>query len=1016
MKRVKLLSILLCLLVVFFPSCNGNSTSPEATGSITVKIEDSTTIGGGEKARGVEPQNYEVASYEILASGPEGAHQSAELKKGTSEHTFSNVAPGNWTITVNANTENGETIGSGTATVTVTPGQNASCSIEVKEIQGEGEINFNITDSTGALTALTAEISNDKGIVATAELNKNDQNIFSGSVKVDNGFYMVSIKAGENEILKVDSVRVYADITTIYNGTYDGETIDVTVTDEIIKTPDLTLTITSGASVAANGTLTASATVTNLENPSYSWYINGTKLENSTDSDLSYKIEGSAYAEEEALEVTVFISNGSIIWSESKTVTVTEAVTLPSEVTISQDKTAYGSEITLSYETDVNIPEGTAATWTVKGTVLESATFAPSIIGHEIPVSLTLNAGGVTQTYTSSIEINPVVSNFNVTPNSVPEKAVLAVESTVNAPEDAVLSAVIGEETIDVSGGKLTLPDELSGEVSISWSISYNGDTWTGEDPVTVTVTESAATEKPADISGNPFAGFTTDEKIEVAKEIEAIVAEACTATLHEVSDGFSSLDGTVTKAISEGDFSFHGYNNGNTYIIWGDGRESSFELTVKDASNNVFTLSITASGYTLNGESLRVIPTTPPSANTDTSFGGSTEEKINLIDTIVEEITNAINSGITDRLEYTDNYDGTYTYKMSGYTAGDYIVWGSSTVNVYPLYVKSAEVTIQYGESVFTAGIENGIYSLNGKDCILPLESPVEPSDDIKAPGNITETMSIEEMEIAESILSLGSSSEFILMPLPEIILEMPDGQYGNINFTNSDGIMSFTLSKDISVMDMLTIKSGSFVSTDVTGYEHTADITVTTSDMTYRYVCQSNPYFEEHFYEISADGSEIEITDSEELSSISEMLSGVDSYISMMSISEIGNDSRFKEKFLNKDLQVGNTAIVRVYEFDMSSLMEGGQVPTMDYIVSMQKYPMQNYYSDETFYVTSAGLKVTSESTIDSVTISIKGPADINGDGYYFDVTFYSSRYEGNKITGGVRINEVWKTGQIM
>lgn len=47
MKRVKLLSILLCLLVVFFPSCNGNSTSPEATGSITVKIEDSTSLGGG---------------------------------------------------------------------------------------------------------------------------------------------------------------------------------------------------------------------------------------------------------------------------------------------------------------------------------------------------------------------------------------------------------------------------------------------------------------------------------------------------------------------------------------------------------------------------------------------------------------------------------------------------------------------------------------------------------------------------------------------------------------------------------------------------------------------------------------------------------------------------------------------------------------------------------------------------------------------------------------------------------
>ena len=48
MKRGKLLSILLCLLVVFFPSCNGEGTTPGATGSITVKIEDSTTLGGGE--------------------------------------------------------------------------------------------------------------------------------------------------------------------------------------------------------------------------------------------------------------------------------------------------------------------------------------------------------------------------------------------------------------------------------------------------------------------------------------------------------------------------------------------------------------------------------------------------------------------------------------------------------------------------------------------------------------------------------------------------------------------------------------------------------------------------------------------------------------------------------------------------------------------------------------------------------------------------------------------------------
>ena len=867
---------------------------------------------------------------------------------------------------------------------------------------------------------MTATVSEDidmtSPVIPSLELSYNtEKGKWVGSASIEKGTYAVKITDGENTVSTMDSIRIYAGITTVYSAKYENGVINAYVSDQIVPTPDLKLSVTPSDSVASNGRIEASASVTNLENPSYAWYINGENADSSSET-LSYSLEGKQFEENQTIQVTVFVFQDDVIWSTSSNLIVTEAVTLPdqSEITITSTDMTYGKNTELSY-TGTFAPD-VELQWSVNNVKIDGTSYTPDTIGKAVPVTLTATLDGVSENYTATAEINPVVSNFNVTPVSVPEKAVLTVESTVNAPEDAVLSAVIGEKTIDVSDGKITLPDGLSGAVSISWSISYNGDTWTGEDPVTVTVTESAATEKPADIAGNPFAGFTTDEKIEVAKEIEAIVTEACKATLYKVSDGFSSLDGTVTKAISEGDFSFHGYNNGNTYIIWGNGRESSFELTVKDASNNVFTLSITASGYTLNGESLRVIPTTPPSVNTDTSFGGSTEEKINLIDTIVEEITNAINSGITDRLEYTDNYDGTYTYKMSGYTAGDYIVWGSSTVNGYPFYVKSAEVTIQYGESVFTAGIENGIYSLNGKDCILPLESPVEPSDDIKAPGNITENMSIEEMEIAESILSLGSSSEFILMPLPEIILEMPDGQYGNIRFTNSDGIMSFTLSKDISVMDMQTIKSGSFVSTDVTGYEHTADITVTTSDMTYRYVCQSNPYFEEHFYEISADGSEIEITDSEELPSISAMLYNIDSYMSMMSISEIGNDSRFKEKFLNKDLQVGNTAIVRVYEFDMSSLMEGGQVPTMDYIVSMQKYPMQNYYSDETFYVTSAGLKVTSESTIDSVTISIKGPADINGDGYYFDVTFYSSRYEGNKITGGVRINEVWKTGQIM
>ena len=1012
MKRGKLLSILLCLLVVFFPSCNGEGTTPGATGSITVKIEDSTTLGGGN-ARGVEPQNLEVASYEILASGPEGAELSATAEKTPAEstiHTFTDVAPGNWSITINAKAEGGELIGSGTANVTVTPGQNASCDVEVKEIQGEGEINFNITDSTGALTALTAEISNDNGIIKTAELKKDKDNIFSGSAEVDNGFYRVSIKAGENEILKVDSVRIYAGISTIYSGTYDGETIDVTIIDEIIKTPDLTLTITSGASVAANGTLTASASVTNLESPSYSWYINGTRLENNTDSALSYDIEGSEYTDGETLEVTVFISNGNIIWSESETATVTEAVTLPSEVTISQDKTAYGSEITLSYQADGNIPEGTAATWAVNGTVLESATFTPSIIGHEIPVALTLNASGVTKTYTSAIEINPEVSKFNVTPDTVPEKAILTVESMVNAPESAALSAVIGEEPIPITNGKITLPAGLSGEVSIAWSISYNGDIWTGDVPVSVAVAKSEATEKPTDISDNLFAELTTDEKIEIAKEIDAIAAEACKVTLYETSDGSSNLDGTVTR-IADGNFSFHGYTGTDAYKIWGTGNGSSFELTVEDTTSSAaFTLSVSASGYILNGESLRIIPLTPPTVNTDSSFGGTVEEKINLIDRITAEITNAIasaiDSGITERLEYEDNYDGTYTYTMSGFTAGDYIVWGASTVSNYPFYVESADVTVQYEEYIFTASIENGIYSLNGKDCILPLEPPLEPSDDIKAPAVITEYLNEEEMYIFDSITSLVSNS-LIMEPIPIVVSNLPSGRYGNFDFKNSNGTMSFTTAKDISVMEgMLTIKSGSTTTTDVMGSEYPSTITVTAGGETYKSVYSNGIA---HYYEVSSDGSEIEITNPD--GSISDIIDNANIYMSMMAVSSIIEDSRFQNMFYNNDFQIGNTAVVRPIAYDMSGLIEGAPLPSMEYLISMQRYMMEDYMGNR-HYVTTAGLKVTINASQSDAELILKGPASIDSTDYYFDFKVYTSAFSGNSISGGIRINNTWKT----
>ena len=887
--------------------------------------------------------------------------------------------------------------------MTVTPGQNASCSIEVKEIQGKGEINFNITDSTGALTTLTAEISNDNEIVvATAELNKDDNNIFSGSVKVDNGFYMVLIKAGENEILKVDSVRVYADITTIYNGTYDGETINVTVTDEIIKTPDLTLTITSGASVAANGTLTASATVTNLENPSYAWYINGTKLENSTDSDLSYKIEGSAYAEEETLEVTVFISNGSIIWSESKTVTVTEAVTLPSEVTISQDKTAYGSEITLSYETDENIPEGTAATWTVKGTVLESATFAPSIIGHEIPVSLTLNAGGVTQTYTSSIEINPVVSNFNVTPNSVPEKAVLAVESTVNAPEDAVLSAVIGEETIDVSAGKLTLPEGLSGEVSISWSISYNDESWTGETTATVAVTESAATPAPEINTDSSFGGATDDEKEKTVENVLNALSESGIDFL-ETSDGEFNLDRTIEK-VNEG-YKYYGFSSGD-YVFWGSKDGSIVDITVSDKTN-VFTIRAEGTSYILNDVQIVTIPTEAPAVNTNPGFGGNAEERYNLVMSIYNEIMEAVWYGIPDRMEFTDGHA-----TMTGLQTRSYIIWGAAIVDPSSFALSSANVTVMDSDgNIFEITTENGTFYVNGEVCQKPeIAEPVEPDEGLFADATGVQPGTIEEYEIANQIhddmSDLYYNTFSYTFSYLMFLIEITDLDVGDYIVSidpktlTTKTIVDNDIVADIEIDDPegrpyaiyrdVTIKKGS---SSISGMESaTDDLHFIYNGVEYKVHGNGT----EFTFEIinSSEGSEI-LPDTE----INDLASGISSYTGFASAMLLLENDTFLNQVLNKSFQLEDNLC-----FEIRSIAINPDAPLMDILVSCLNYSMYG-----TTTITSKGMHIYVDiSEKNEVTDHVCGPVIYNGEEYYIDYNY--SQVPGEQYAG-IKIDGTWK-----
>ena len=360
--------------------------------------------------------SLEISQYKITATGPGGLVHVYDVSSSKDVLEIRDIAPGLWTLEAEAKDNDGHVIGTGSASVTVTPGSTAECTITIRETEGDGEITFNIKDNTGSIESLSAEITDSDSKTVTAELNKDENDVFSGSAKVSNGFYKISIKTNNAEIIVFDSARVYKGLTTVCFASYEGELADVEINDEIIRTPDLNLTVTSGETIASNGTLSAEARVTNLLNPQFSWYINGVKVEGETSSTFTKEI--SEYSESlTQLTLTVFVEENSIIWSESKSVSVIESVSLPESVAISTEGDAvFGKEVTLTYSGE-DIPEGTSAVWKVQDEILTSPTFTPSVIGKSIPVTLTLNASGVTKEYYSTIEIAPDMESFSVSPD-----------------------------------------------------------------------------------------------------------------------------------------------------------------------------------------------------------------------------------------------------------------------------------------------------------------------------------------------------------------------------------------------------------------------------------------------------------------------------------------------------------------------------------------------------------------------------------------------------------------------
>lgn len=681
----RLFIFLLSLAVLLFPACQGETPQPTANGTLRVVIENPAMGGVDPDSRGVEPQGMEVAKYRISATGPENAVLGPiELTGSTSYET--SVIPGTWNVNVAALNSSGLEIGGGSNTVEVHAGSIAQCSVKIVEKAGKGQVNFNIEDTTGQIASMTASIYEDVSSstpIQTITLEKvEESNKFIGDISLDNGTYRIVITSGDNEIAHDDSVRIYAGITTQYNATYTGKSLEVTIVNEIIVTPTVEINLSSGAEIASNGTIVAVPHISGIADPVLTWTLDAKKIESTaTDDTLIYELDGTALAGSK-LRLTLFVSNASVIWSESVELTVNSSVTMPSQdsvtISVTPDASAsFNEQLTFSITGD--FPEGTGFAWNVAGADIEGNTYTANEIGSDIPVAVTASKNGVQEVYSSKITVSPTVS-ASIEDTDLPQNAYLAITGiSIGAPHDAEFTFLVNGNSWDLlDGDRLLLAGIGAGEsIPITWSIAYNDDAWTG-DIGTISIVAATTSEAPTKLVEIEEAGETAETKITFIDSLVDSIIEP--ERLYEIQGGdMVNLDQSfVRKANVE--ITYKGYTS-NEYTFWGTVNEAGFELTVQNSSEQAFKIGRQGETYYFNDvkliiESISEAPQVNTADNPD--FGGSTsQKKFEFINTVLMESMPDIPDSTAPGVE-TSQIDSLTIYDMTGYQGEKgYTIWG---------------------------------------------------------------------------------------------------------------------------------------------------------------------------------------------------------------------------------------------------------------------------------------------------------------------------------------------------
>lgn len=265
--------------------------------------------------------------YKITGNGP--VNSSFTLDTSLEQNLIEDLAPGDWTISIDALNANGLVIGRGNGTETVNRGETINLNIAVTPLEGSGQLNLRVHWDTADLAnpVVSGRLIPFIGSEIIPEFTESVPGSLNSTTTIEAGYYTLILQLLDTDTVvtgAVETVRIAAEQAT--TGSFDftdvngiGGTIDIGIDVELDNPIELSLAGTVDTIVMGSAMTVSATAPLETETINYSWYINGSSTGSGSVITIGSALNPGIYR----LDVIALTADGSRSGSTNHSFTIT---------------------------------------------------------------------------------------------------------------------------------------------------------------------------------------------------------------------------------------------------------------------------------------------------------------------------------------------------------------------------------------------------------------------------------------------------------------------------------------------------------------------------------------------------------------------------------------------------------------------------------------------------------------------------------------------------------------------